>query len=267
MDILYLYKHSAANDFEIRYSMRSVERHLPYIRKIWILGDRPHFLCDDTSLVEHVPHEYVARIANYRLPVRNLFLLIFLGSLIPELDYEFLVFCDDEFLLTEVNKAEMCKDRVLESLEEAGTRGRSLWKESLWRTYDLLKRFGYPVFNFETHCPSYMTKKRVFEAFCAFRDFITEDFYYGPVAFTAIHNYALRHGGADLEFMAETRPRAGFYKPADYQTIAAECQGKRFLNFDDAGLNDDMRRFLQRRFPLPSRFEDAKHGAIVAGGI
>src|SRR5689334_20567214 len=105
MDILYLYRHSAANGLELRYSLRSVKRYLPYIRKVWILGDRPDFLTDDTSLIEHVPHEYVARIANYRLPVRNIFLLTFLGTLIPKLAHDFLVFCDDYFLLEHVSEA------------------------------------------------------------------------------------------------------------------------------------------------------------------
>lgn len=255
MDILYLYRHSSTNDFEIRYSLRSVERHLPFIRKVWIFGDRPHFLNGDAAVVEHVRHDYVARIANYRLPVRNIFLLTFLGSLIPRLDHEFLIFCDDYFLLDDVSEAAIRKDRVLEDLDKFTSRGKGLWKDSLWRTYDLLKRFEYPVFNFETHCPNFMTKSRVLEAFCEFRDFITEDFYYGPVAFTTIQNHALKHGQADLEFMADTNPRAGFYKPADYETIVAQCQGKKFLNFDDGGFNDDMRRFLEFRFPSPSKFE------------
>lgn len=255
MDILYLYRHSAANDFEIRYSLRSVEQYLPYIRKVWIFGDRPHFLADDVSIVEHVRHDYVARIANYRLPVRNIFLLTFLASLIPRLDHEFLIFCDDYFLLDHVSETEIRKDRVLEDLETMTTRGRGLWKDSLWRTYDLLKRFGYPVYNFETHCPNYMTKSRVLEAYSEFRDFITEDFYYGPVAFTAIQNHALRHGQADLELMAETNPRAGFYRPTVYEAIAAQCQGKKFLSFDDGGFNDQMRRYLHDRFPRFSRFE------------
>lgn len=255
MDILYIYRHSAANDFEIRHSLRSVERHLPYIRKVWILGDRPHFLTDDRSRIEHLPHDYLAWIGRYQLPVRNIFLLTFLGSLIPQIYPEFLVFCDDYFLLDNVSPDEIRKDRVLENLDDLKNRGTGLWKESLWRTYDLLKRLGYPVYNFETHCPNYMTKTRVFEAFHAFRDFVTEDFYFGPVAFTVIQNHAVKLGRARLEFMAETNPRAGFYKPTDLETIKAQCEGKKFLNFDDGGFNDDMQRFLAERFPQPSKFE------------
>lgn len=255
MDILYLFRHSAAGDFEIRHSLRSVQKYLPYIRKIWILGDRPRFLSDDTSVIEHVPHGYVAGIASYRLPLRNLFLLTFLGSLIPKLNHEFLVCGDDYFMLDHVSEEEMREDRVLENLDELKSRGRGIWKDALWRTYDLLKRLDYPCYNFETHCPAYMTKTRVLEAFCAFRDFVTEDYLYGPLAFTSIQNHACKYGAVKLAFMSPDNPRAGFYAPSDYNAIRAGCDGKKFLNFDDAGFNDDMRRYLKERFPEPSVFE------------
>jgi len=36
MDVLYFFRHSKHNDLEIRYSLRSVARHLPFIRKAWV---------------------------------------------------------------------------------------------------------------------------------------------------------------------------------------------------------------------------------------
>jgi hypothetical protein len=93
------------------------------------------------------------------------------------------------------------------------------------------------------------------EAFCEFRDFVTEDVYYGPLAFTAIQNYAAKRGETDLEFLAETQSRAGFYAHHDYDAIRKACEGKQYLNFNDKGLNDDMRRYLIERFPLPSVYE------------
>ncbi len=192
MDIVYIFKHSATQDLELRFSLRSVRRHLPYIRKVWVFGDRPHFLSVDKAIIEHVPHEYTAGISNFRLPLRNFFLLNFFASLIPELDHEYLSFCDDYFLLDFVPESEICKDRVLENLDDIRVRGRGLWKDSLWRTYDLLKRFDYPVYNFETHVPTYLTKARVLEAYCRFRDFITEDPFYGPIAYTTIQNHAFK---------------------------------------------------------------------------
>src|SRR5487761_1081996 len=276
MDLLYIYRRNSPEEFELRCSLRSVERHLPYIGKVWIFGDRPNFLVDDRTIVEHVPQEYLAAVVTYRLPVVNLFLQIFLGSLIPNLVPEFLLFADDYVLLDFVPEDEMRKARALETLgdvyghdrgacslssrERAGVRAAttspaSLWREALWRTCDLLARFGLPLYNFETHVPASLTKARVLEAFCVFRDFITEDRLYGPLALTAILNLAAKRGPADVVLLSEEKTRAGFYAPADLATIHAHCAGKKFLNFDEAGLNADMRRYLEEAFPEPSAYE------------
>ena len=85
MDALYLFCHSRADDWEIRYSLRSLAKHLPFIRKVWIFGDRPAFLSGDTSLIEHVPHESAARLVRSAVPVRNTFKMLFLSSLIGDL--------------------------------------------------------------------------------------------------------------------------------------------------------------------------------------
>jgi hypothetical protein len=156
MDALYVFRHSIHGDVEIRYSLRSLARHAPYIRKVWIFGDRPEFLTDDTSLVQHVPHEYYARVVSFRTPVNNLFLQIFLSSLIHNLDHEYLLFCDDFFLLRPYGIDEARKVRYLQDLSQVKNRGDGLWRDSLWRTYDLLKRLKYTGYNFETHTPTYL---------------------------------------------------------------------------------------------------------------
>jgi hypothetical protein len=116
VDALYLFRHSVHGDVEIRYSLRSLAKFAPYIRKVWIFGDRPAFLSDDTSLIEHVPHSYITRSGSFRTPVTNFFLMLYLSSLIPDLDHEYLFFCDDFSLLrpSEINEAR--KVRYLQDL-------------------------------------------------------------------------------------------------------------------------------------------------------
>lgn len=271
MDILYIYRRTTDEELELRYSLRSVAEFLPYIRKVWIFGDRPGFLCRHRLSIEHVPQEYTAGIGNYRLPVVNLFLQIFLGSLIPDLEPEFLLFADDYVLLDFVSEVEMRKDRALENLTASGMRQHpgsilptvrtvepsqtSLWRESLLRTIDLLSRLELPLYNFESHVPAFMTKARVLEAFRLFRDFITEDRLYGPLACTAILNLAAKWDPANVVLLGEERSRAGVYRPADWATIQAHCAGKKFLNFDDAGFNAEMQSYLGGLFPSRSIYE------------
>ena len=111
-------------------------------------------------LAEHVPQRYVARIGEFQTPVTNFFHMLFLSSLIPELDFEFLWFCDDFILIGDLSQDMARRNRCLGDLAQTKNRGSGLWKESLWRTCDLLQRLKYPVYNFETHVPTSFTCNR-----------------------------------------------------------------------------------------------------------
>jgi hypothetical protein len=257
MDALYFLRHSKLDDVEIRYSLRSVARHAPWIRKVWVFGDRPAFLTENKSLAEHVPHEYVARVGDYRTPLTNFFLMFYLSSLIPELAPEYLWFCDDFMLLDDLSQEQAREDRYLEDLSKVRFRGRGLWKESLWRTHDVLRRLGYTGYNFETHIPTYFTKRRVLEAYSEFKDFVTQDRWYGMLGPTAILNHACKvEPNLRLTCIHETGVRAGFYGavPGPEQ-IASHCAGKLFLSFDDSAFGPALTEFLESRFPHPCKYE------------
>jgi hypothetical protein len=258
MDALYVYRHSVNDDFEIRHSLRSLGQHAPYIRKVWIYGDRPGFLTDDASLVEHVPHEATAGVLGVKTPVINFFLLMFLSSLIPDLSSEYLFLSDDFYLLRDFPEKEARKDRYIEDMRLNKIRGNGMWVDALWRTYDALIRLGYAGYNFETHVPAYLTKKRVMDAYCDFKDFITEDRWYGMLGPTAVLNHAFRKETMPLTNLLEEKIRCGFWgKPPTYEEVIQQSEGKTFFNFDDPAFGDSIRRFLSMRFPVPSKFEKA----------
>jgi hypothetical protein len=256
MDALYVYKHSDNDDFEIRHSLRSIEQHAPYIRKVWIYGDQPRFLSDDTSLIEHVPHEVTSQVLGVKTPVINFFLLMFLSSLIPELSSEYLFLSDDFFLLKDYPMEEARKDRYSENMSLQPVRGHGIWVDALWRTYDVLTRLGYTGYNFETHTPAYLTKKRVLNAYCDLKDFITEDRWYGLLALTATLNHAYKHEHMPLTNLLEENSRSGFWgEPPSYEEVVSQSAGKTFFNFDDPAFGEAIRRFLTERFPTRSKYE------------
>jgi hypothetical protein len=259
MDALYLFKQNANDGFELRHSLRTIEMNAPYIRKVWIFGDRPSFMSNDVSVIEHVPQEYLAPILGVKTPLSNFFLMIFLSSLIPDLDFEYLRFSDDFFLLKDFPIEEARRDRYFEDLTPPPTlpRGTGPWRESLWRTRDLLVRLGYTAFNFETHVPAYMMRKRVLEAYCEFRDFVTEDRWFGMMGATAILNHAHKHEKTKLISIKDENSRGGFWgkPPLSYEAVLEQVQGKTFFSFDDHAFNDHIARFLRERYPKRSRFE------------
>lgn len=256
MDIVYLFRHSKFDDAEMRNSLRSVAQHLTWIRKIWVFGDRPKFLSNDMSVVEHVPWEAVAWLRHVQAPVRNFFLQCFLVAQHPEVEAEFLLFCDDYILLDRVSEAVAKRNRYLQNLAEVKSRGTGLWKEALWRTYDLLKRMKYPGYNFETHTPMYLTKRHMFEAYRDLRDFVTEDRFAGLLGPTGILNHAYKQQRFPLTLLSEENLSVGLHhKPAVYADIVEKAKGKLFMNFDDDAFSDDLRQFLTERFPEPCVYE------------
>lgn len=256
MDALYVYKHSANEGFELRQSLRSLALHAPYIRKVWIYGDRPAYLSDDTAIIEHVPHDATARAIGVRMPVTNFFLLMFLSSLIPDLSSEYLFLSDDFYLLKAFPESEARKDRYIEDMTKSKARAHGMWVDALWRTFDALIRLGYPGYNFETHVPAFMTRKRVLDAYGDLKDFVTEDRWYGMLGLTAVLNHAYAREKMPLTNLIEENIRFGFWgKPPAYEEVVKQSEGKQFFNFDDLAFGDAIRKFLEERFPKASKFE------------
>jgi len=262
LDALFFFRHNINDDFEIRYALRGVARNMPWVRKVWVFGDKPRFLSEDTSIVEHVPHEFVARVGNFRTPITNGFLMCYLSSLIPDLSEEYIRFSDDFFVIGPLSIEDARKDRYIGDMSTA-QRAPGLWNESLWRTYDFLKRLGYPGYNFETHAPAYLTKKRVFEAYCDLKDFVTEDRFYGLIGPTAVMNHAVKMGGCDLVHRGQEGRWVGFYQQApSYKELVKLVEGKTFLNCDDPSLTEGVRRFLMETFPEPCKYENPDAGGV-----
>jgi hypothetical protein len=226
------------------------------VRRVVIFGDRPAFLAGPESDALHVPHEAIAWVGPYRTPVTNFLLMFYLTALLPELDEEFVFFSDDFFLLREFPLGEAKRVRYLENLAQVKSRGRGLWKDALWRTYDTLLRLGYGALNYETHVPTYFRKRWVLDAFRDLRDFVTEDRWYGLTGPTAILNHAQSVHGFTPVSIRDERSRAGFYgKPPSYKEVVEGSAERSFLNFDDSAFGDGLLRFLADRFPEPCRFE------------
>ncbi len=257
MDALYFLRRSPHADLEIRSSLRGLARHAPWVRRVVVFGDKPEFLSNDPAAgVLHVPHESIAWVGPYKTPVTNFFLMFSLAALLPELDEEFLWFCDDFVLLRDLPIEEARRARYLEDLAQVKNRGRGLWKDALWRTHDTLVRLGLGTLNFETHTPTYFRKRWVLDAYRDLRDYVTEDRWYGLTGPTAILNHAHKAHGFPVTSLREEHCRAGFYgKPPAYEEVARTVEGRRFLGYDDPAFGDDLRRFLADSFPQPCRYE------------
>ena len=154
----------------------------------------------------------------------------YLLSLWPELDNEFLIAHDDHILLNYLPEAVAKRNRIIEDLSQIESRGtvKGLWREQLWRSFDWWKQLGYPTYNFETHTPRYMTKRRLFDAYATFRDYVTEDRHLGMIGPSGVLNHAVKHEGIALTSRNAEKLVCGFvHKPAQYNDIVNNTQQHR----------------------------------------
>jgi hypothetical protein len=105
------------------------------------------------------------------------------SSLLPEVAFRFLRFADDYVILQPLSADHFRCARAIQDLSQIPIRGDTPWKAQPRRTFDLLKQYGYPGYNFEAHVLQRLDKKLVFETFMAFRQFTSENRYNGIVAY------------------------------------------------------------------------------------
>jgi len=107
----------------------------------------------------------------------------------------------------------------------------------------------------------YLTRKRVLDAYCEFRDFVTEDRFYGIMGVSAVLNYARKHekgpSQPPLVWLKSEESRGGFWggPPESPQALQDQVRGKTFFNFDDLAFGPTIAAFLQERYPHPSKYE------------
>lgn len=292
MDVVYIFQHSQQNNREIQYSLRSVAQNLPWVRKVWILGDRPSFLTAESDLVQHVSHQEMAWIGRWRLPVRNNFILTLLASLIPGLADEFLWFADDYVILNRADQATFAKPRAVEHNPRRASPGRGLFQQALWRTKETLARLDYPAINFEAHLPQALRREWVWHAFRTFRDFVSEDRFHGLLAHTAILNYAVKKRGLEYQMLEDDERFVGIYPKfvmgmtehdfPDWQPQSAlpknpkistklltgaifqnVSQRKTFLSFNDETYPGVVEAYLAERFGESCRYEQIDRDSTV----
>lgn len=252
MDAVYFYKHSPHGGAELHYSLRSLDKFAPYIRKVWIFGDCPAFISRDKSIIEHVPHAAVNALG-VKTPVMNFFLLYFLSSLIPELSHDYLRLSDDFILLQNLSEEDARRDRCSGDLtsipdEQWAKQIRTQWQDSLCATYSHFRRLGFThIYNFETHTPAFMTKTRCMNAYLQLRDSVTEHRWTGLMGATAILNCAKDLKLKNFEIM-------GVYNK-DPGLEWLEAHEKPFFNFDDPAFGLGVKAFLTKKFPESCKYE------------
>ena len=260
IDAVWFFRHSVHKDEELRYSLRSVARHAPWVRRIFILGDRPAWLAESDRVI-HVPHEAVAGKFGLSTPIRNGFWLFVAATEIPGLAEDFLSMSDDFFILQPLSPAEARKERSLGELPTLPIEKNS-YRDLMLKTREKLIEHGLPTTNYDTHVPMRFTKRRVLDAYADLKGELSEKRIGGLLNKVAILNHAQKREGFKPETLKKGRYRASLWRdPQPAEVVRERCEsGALFLITDDAGYGPGLAMYLQERFPRPASWERRDDG-------
>jgi hypothetical protein len=282
--IFYPYWAKASKWDELKYSLRSLEKNFKQDFEVWIVGDLPEWVKVSLECLEFgVPK--VQEISNVQLQnsvagcglvhipytrdesksslwnttrMMEVFLeksseCLKLG--VPKVENEdlFVRMYDDVYLLKSITSQNLMVNRIVRTEEEVLkiTSGSSIWRKQVFSTYAELKEREYPGYMTESHCPELFSAKKMKLILQTFglpgNDLLT----------STLYQNVFPYGTSIIDKKSE---RALFYNEEnDYSymsiNVASKCSGKRFLNHNDAGLNDELKRFIEQKFPEKSRWE------------
>ena len=249
IDIYYPYFEREARWEELRFSLRSMEQNFRTEFRVWIVGDLPAWINPET--VHHIPHRRCEGMPENTTYDAITKLLLFINH--PDTSIHFVRMYDDIYMLQPVMISDLTTFRAMFDYTDVPPRD-GVWWDQLRRTLDAVIRKGYHGWNTETHLPEFFNKERmkwVIDAYDALsRRLLTSTLYFNT-------------------YFVEARPEMWpqcrgiqFYNNVDNDfytsstgDVAAKCAGKLFLNHNNAGLNDNLKRFIVASFPHKSRFE------------
>jgi len=257
--VFYPYFASASRWKELRYSLRSLEKFFNEDYEVWIVGDMPEWIRN----VKHIPHQKTEMVnagATYDA-VSKLKLYIDHNDS-PD---QFLRMYDDVYLTGARTVKQMQITRYLFTNEELNTgefaSGGMVWRDQVFRSTDAVVRLGYPGYMTETHCPEVFEKEKMREIFEMFdpleNRLLTSTLYFNVFPYELIlkdrkveralfygYENVFSYGPGECE-LAETR----------LNRVSCICEGKYYLNHNDDGLDDGLKKFIEGMYPDKCRFE------------
>jgi hypothetical protein len=154
MDLLYpLSNESGWNNNEIRYSLRSMEKHISGIDRLFIVGEKPDFLTDFIHIEMSDPND--CREMNIMEKIR--------AACVNGISQKFLFCNDDHFILKdyEATKFPYYSDGTLSQAVHKHTKDN--YKNTIRNTINVLKDWDLPANHFDLHCPIVYDREKFVE--------------------------------------------------------------------------------------------------------
>lgn len=157
MDILYyIGSGSHHNNQELRYSLRSLEKHCHDVDDVWVVGNRPHFLNNNVKYL-WVPDS--------GFWWQNAFCKT-MAAIEAGISENFLLMNDDFFMLKDFSAAEYPYFHRGEIKDVAENK----YQQVICNTRQILQRLGKPFKHYGVHCPMRLNAEKYRELAGYFND-------------------------------------------------------------------------------------------------
>lgn len=206
---------------ELRYSLRSIQRHLSGVKDIWVVGDRPKWYKGN-----HIPHTNRAASPNHNIKDKVL------KACQSEISDPFLFMMDDIFFLSDFTAPQMPYYHNGTIQEYLDKRGIDPYSKQARNTLNILNYQGLPTLHYDIHTPILYEKE-------AFKWAVSADWANQGYIVKSLYANSIKK---PCEFMEDckikTIPKEGMTMFSTYQVLTG-----------------DQQRFLMRKFPDKSDFE------------
>jgi len=232
IDVLYVVGNGSTwKNNELRYSIRSVVKHLKGVGNIVVSGTKPNWLD-----VKHVPGNDSGRTAQESVYLK-------LKKALPELSEDFLFFNDDYFLLKsfQANKFPFFYKETLEEFIQR-RRTKDSYKNAVENTFKVLSDKNLPTLNFENHAPMLINKTKFLE--------VMSQYPWPLFGFVLKSLYAntLKIKGTPDKDMKINYPQT----VEEYKSMTSE---RKYFSTDKL-LPTNLKEFLTITYPAKSKFEN-----------
>lgn len=236
IDILIPLGSSNIGHIDLRYALRSIERHVKNYRDIWIIGDLPQWI----KGVKNIPH------SDDPLPEwkeKNIYNKIMAGCLSPNVTDSFLFTNDDIYLLEDVDATQYpyyYKGTCYESM----VANKNHYRKTMYHTKSLLERRGFKDINADAHCPIIYNKKEFLTTF--------EPEHWDTKWGYGIKSLYCAFNRKDMVYLNDCKIK----KKLTLEQVRRVAEGRHVISCTDAPLKAGLLEFLQERFPTKSKYEN-----------
>ena len=224
------------DNLELRYALRSIEKHARGYRDIIVVGRNVPSWLQNVGIIDSVEDSSRKNITLLRKRLA--------AAMESDADYN-LYWCDDYVLLKTMNVMSIPALRNDKDLLDYS--GGRVWHRCLKAAGEALKAHGKTTFDCESHTPSLNDRKKFIQLAEIFQKERETD--PGLTVCALYHNY---YGSRMLPM---DKIKATFEKTVDFEQVRKEAAGKLFLGYDDKGFESGVKDFLAEKFPEKSQYE------------